>query len=476
MCRRIERRSTAHDPLDGEHAPARGRVEEATHVRSDDLLALVGVVHPVLQVGVGAEVQLRDAVELRRPVGQRLDDDVLHVPPDARMVHARQRCVLLAPMPRELVVVDRRHPSHERHPLHTGRRSAVGPVALVVPLHTLVDRVRRERVADDRERAGCVRRVLRPHHRDRGNFVRLLGGRVGIRRVERRAVYAGSRRPRGVVGRRLQGRDDLAHDGHVTCSTERVTMGRLDGKVALITGAARGQGEAEARLFVREGARVVLADVLDDDGARVARDIGDDARYEHLDVGDETEWTTVVDATTRAFGSLDVLVNNAGILRHHVIEDHPLDEYLDVIRVNQVGCFLGMRAAVPAMRASGGGSIVNTASVAGLVGNAGLVAYTASKFAVRGMTKVAAVELGRYGIRVNSIHPGGVDTAMVRTGVFGDRDPSTAYSYLPLGRIGTVDEVAAMALFLASDESSFSTGSEFVLDGGSTAGAPGRRG
>ncbi|HZR14550.1 MAG TPA: glucose 1-dehydrogenase [Acidimicrobiia bacterium] len=253
-------------------------------------------------------------------------------------------------------------------------------------------------------------------------------------------------------------------------------MGRLDGKVALITGAARGQGEAEARLFAREGARVVLADVLDDDGARVARDIGDDARYEHLDVGDETEWTTVVDATTRAFGSLDVLVNNAGILRHHVIEDHPLDEYLDVIRVNQVGCFLGMRAAVPAMRASGGGSIVNTASVAGLVGNAGLVAYTASKFAVRGMTKVAAVELGRYGIRVNSIHPGGVDTAMVRTGVFGDRDPSTAYSYLPLGRIGTVDEVAAMALFLASDESSFSTGSEFVLDGGSTAGAPGRRG
>ncbi len=169
-------------------------------------------------------------------------------------------------------------------------------------------------------------------------------------------------------------------------------------------------------------------------------------------------------------------MNNAGILRHHVIEDHPLDEYLDVIRVNQVGCFLGMRAAVPAMRASGGGSIVNTASVAGLVGNAGLVAYTASKFAVRGMTKVAAVELGRYGIRVNSIHPGGVDTAMVRTGVFGDRDPSTAYSYLPLGRIGTVDEVAAMALFLASDESSFSTGSEFVLDGGSTAGAPGRRG
>lgn len=253
-------------------------------------------------------------------------------------------------------------------------------------------------------------------------------------------------------------------------------MGRLDGKVALITGGARGQGEAEARLFASEGARVVLTDVLDDDGARVAHDVGDQARYEHLDVGDGVEWSRVVDAVLQAFGRLDVLVNNAGILRHHPIEDHPLDDYLDVVRVNQVGCFLGMRAVVPAMRTAGGGSIVNTASVAGLVGNAGLVAYTATKFAVRGMTKVAAVELGRYGIRVNSIHPGGVDTAMVRTGVFGERDPSTAYSYLPLGRIGRVEEVAAMALFLASDESSYSTGSEFVLDGGSTAGAPGRRG
>ena len=253
-------------------------------------------------------------------------------------------------------------------------------------------------------------------------------------------------------------------------------MGRLDGKVALITGGARGQGEAEARLFASEGARVVLTDVLDDDGARVAHDIGGHARYEHLDVGDDVEWSRVVDAVLQAFGRLDVLVNNAGILRHHPIEEHPLDDYLDVVRVNQVGCFLGMRAVVPAMRTAGGGSIVNTASVAGLVGNAGLVAYTATKFAVRGMTKVAAVELGRYGIRVNSIHPGGVDTAMVRTGVFGERDPSTAYSYLPLGRIGRVEEVAAMALFLASDESSYSTGSEFVLDGGSTAGAPGRRG
>ena len=253
-------------------------------------------------------------------------------------------------------------------------------------------------------------------------------------------------------------------------------MGRLDGKVVLITGAARGQGEAEARVFAREGARVVVADVLDDDGARVAREIGRNARYEHLDVGDDTEWARVVDATRQAFGKLDVLVNNAGILHHHVIEDHPLDDYLDVVRVNQVGCFLGMRAVVAPMRSAGGGSIVNTASIAGLVGTAGLVAYTASKFAVRGMTKVAAVELGRYGIRVNSIHPGGVDTAMVRRPEFGERDPSTAYAYLPLGRIGTVEEVAAMALFLASDESSYSTGSEFVLDGGSTAGAPGRRG
>src|SRR5262245_20491441 len=162
-------------------------------------------------------------------------------------------------------------------------------------------------------------------------------------------------------------------------------MGRLDGKVAIISGAARGQGEAEARLFVAEGARVVLGDVLDDLGAAVARPLGEAAVYWHLDVTRPADWAAIVDVAVRHFGRLDVLVNNAGILRVGTIEQMPLDAYRAVIDVNQVGCFLGMQAAIPALRASGGGSIVNTSSVAGIVGFAGIAAYAASKFAVRGM-------------------------------------------------------------------------------------------
>src|SRR5689334_22262444 len=180
-------------------------------------------------------------------------------------------------------------------------------------------------------------------------------------------------------------------------------MGRLDGKVAIVSGAARGQGEAEARMFVAEGAKVVLGDVLDDLGEKVAIDLGDAARYVHLDVTKPDDWKGAVDAAVSTFGKVDVLINNAGILKLGPIETQPLDEYLAVIHVNQVGCFLGMQAVIPAMKAAGGGSIVNTSSVSGLIGTVGLAAYTASKFAVRGMTKVAAMELGHSGIRVNSV-------------------------------------------------------------------------
>jgi 3alpha(or 20beta)-hydroxysteroid dehydrogenase len=247
-------------------------------------------------------------------------------------------------------------------------------------------------------------------------------------------------------------------------------VGRLDGKVAIISGAARGQGEAQARLFAAEGASVVLGDVLDEQGAKVVDEIGAVARYRHLDVTNADDWDAIVELARAELGHVDVLVNNAGVLFSHPLEDHPLDEYLRVVQVNQVGCFLGMRAVVRAMRDAGGGSIVNTSSIAGLIGSQGLLAYSASKWAIRGMTKVAAVELGPDGIRVNSIHPGGVDTAMVRGPEDAERDLDAGFRHLPLGRVGLPEEVAYMALFLASDESLYSTGSEFVLDGGSTAG------
>jgi 3alpha(or 20beta)-hydroxysteroid dehydrogenase len=249
-------------------------------------------------------------------------------------------------------------------------------------------------------------------------------------------------------------------------------MGRLDGKVALISGAARGQGEAQARRFVSEGAKVVLGDVLDDDGNQVAKDIGDDAAYVHLDVTSATAWQAAVATTLDRFGRLDVLVNNAGILKLGLIESTPLSEYMAVINVNQVGCFLGMQAAIPALRAAGGGSIVNTSSTSGLIGMTGMAAYTASKFAIRGMTKVAAMELGHAGIRVNSVHPGGIDTAMIRLPEFGAIDQDRAYRSQPIPRVGQPDEVASLMVFLASDESSFCTGAEFVIDGGFTTGPP----
>ncbi|MCC6849025.1 MAG: glucose 1-dehydrogenase [Deltaproteobacteria bacterium] len=245
---------------------------------------------------------------------------------------------------------------------------------------------------------------------------------------------------------------------------------RLEGKVALVTGAAGGQGEAEARLFASEGAKVVLGDVLDDNGRRVAAAIGDAACYCHHDVASEESWTRFVAAASERFGAPDVLVNNAGILRIAPIASMSLEEYRRVIDVNQIGCFLGMRAVIPAMAGKGGGVIVNISSTGGLQGIAGLSAYVSSKFAIRGLTRTAAIELGPLGIRVNAICPGGIDTAMGRGDDFGDVGTSAVFAGMPIPRIGRPDEVARAALFLASDEASYCTGAELLVDGGMLAG------
>jgi 3alpha(or 20beta)-hydroxysteroid dehydrogenase len=238
--------------------------------------------------------------------------------------------------------------------------------------------------------------------------------------------------------------------------------GRLEGKVALISGASKGQGEAEARLFVAEGAAVVLGDVLDAQGEAVAASLGDRARYVHLDVSNEDDWKQAVRTASDTFGGLDVLINNAGIIRIGMMADVSLDEYMSVINVNQIGCWLGMKSASAVMRS--GGSIINISSMNGVMPGAGIMSYVASKFAIRGMTKAAALELGPKGIRVNSIHPGAILTDMARAGLAGI--PGNPLAKLPIPRIGEPEEVARLALFLASDESSYSTGSEFVIDGG----------
>jgi 3alpha(or 20beta)-hydroxysteroid dehydrogenase len=248
--------------------------------------------------------------------------------------------------------------------------------------------------------------------------------------------------------------------------------GRLAGKVALITGAAQGQGAAEARRFAAEGARVVVTDVREAAAREVATEIGATARFVPLDVTDVDQWTAAVQATKDAFGHLDVLVNNAGVaVPPTLLEDMSLEDHRRIQAVNLDGVLLGMRAVVPAMRAAGGGSIVNISSIDGLVGVAGMASYVASKFGVTGLTRAAALELGRFGIRVNSIHPGVIASPMV------EQAPAAIRARLdrlmarqPIPRMGTPEEVANLALFLASDESSYCTGAQFVIDGGHLAG------
>ena len=245
-------------------------------------------------------------------------------------------------------------------------------------------------------------------------------------------------------------------------------MGRLDGRVALITGGARGQGAAEAELFAAEGAKVVVTDLLDDDGRKTAAKVG--GKYLHHDVTDEARWKAVVEEVVQDYGRLDILINNAGIYRNEALLDASEATYRQVIDINQIGVFLGMQAAAKPMIELGGGAIVNISSVAGLRGGAGGFAYTASKWAVRGMTKSAAVQLARYGIRVNSIHPGLIETPMLHSipGIdAGGLD--NALRRVPMRRVAEANEVAKLALFLVSDDSSYSTGAEFIIDGGMTA-------
>lgn len=257
-------------------------------------------------------------------------------------------------------------------------------------------------------------------------------------------------------------------------------MGKLDGRVVVITGAARGQGEQEARLFAAEGAQVVIGDVLDDQGEALAKELGEGAaRYVHLDVGREEDWAAAVGVAKDAFGKIDGLVNNAGILRFNELVNTPLEEFQQIIQVNQVGAFLGIRTLAPEIEAAGGGTIVNTASYTALTGMAYVGAYAATKHAILGLTRVAAMELAAKGIRVNAVCPGAIDTPMTNPSVLdpsADPEESRAavaelYKKLvPLGRIGTPEEVAKLALFLTGDDSSYITGQPFVIDGGWLAG------
>jgi 3alpha(or 20beta)-hydroxysteroid dehydrogenase len=251
---------------------------------------------------------------------------------------------------------------------------------------------------------------------------------------------------------------------------DETLSGRLEGKVAIITGAARGQGEAEARLFAAHGARVVVADVLEEEGRAVAKSIGDAATFERLDVSAEDDWTRVVNAAVAHAGLLTTLVNNAGIVGYSAFEDTSLEDYLRVIQVNQIGTFLGMRTAIPALTAAGGGSIVNVASVEGMRGSNGLVAYGSSKWAIRGLTKIGAVELARRGIRVNTLLPGSVDTPMSALPEGSEVDTKAMTADRPMIRAGRPEELAQAALFLASDDSSYVSGAELVVDGAWTAG------
>lgn len=242
---------------------------------------------------------------------------------------------------------------------------------------------------------------------------------------------------------------------------------RLKDKVAIVTGGANGMGETHVRLFIEEGAKVVLTDIDEEKGQKLAEELGENALFVKHDVASEEDWATVVEETNKAFGAIHVLVNNAGIAPATTIEEMTLEDYHRVVNINQVSVFLGMKAVVPSMKKTDVASIVNVSSINGLV--AGSIGYTDTKFAVRGMTKAAAIELAGYNIRVNSVHPGIIQTPMV--------EKSEAFAQIqeyakmvPLQqRMSQPEEISQLVLFLASDDSSYSTGAEFVADGGLTA-------
>lgn len=243
-------------------------------------------------------------------------------------------------------------------------------------------------------------------------------------------------------------------------------MKRLEGKVAIITGAAQGMGASHARKFIEEGAKVVLTDLNKEKGEALSAELGENALFVSQNVTSAEDWANVVAEAEKTFGKVDVLVNNAGITMAKSILQTTEEEYRRIVEINQVSVFLGMKTVIPAMQKAGGGSIVNISSMNGLV--AGAIGYTDTKFAVRGMTKAAAIECANYGIRVNSVHPGVIATPMV---VQEDTKAAVeAFSkHIPLKRVAEPEEVSNLVLYLASDESSYSTGSEFVIDGGMTA-------
>jgi 3alpha(or 20beta)-hydroxysteroid dehydrogenase len=241
-------------------------------------------------------------------------------------------------------------------------------------------------------------------------------------------------------------------------------VGRLDGKVAIVTGGARGIGAAVAALFAREGARVAVADVLDEEGGALASSLDGRAEYHHLDVTREQDWSAALSAVERVHGPVSVLVNNAGVLDLGTIEESSPEAFRRVLDVNLYGAWLGMHTTIPSLLRSGGGTVVNVSSTAGLMGYANLGAYVSSKWALRGLTKTAALELAAGGIRVCSVHPGPISTPMTA-----GMDSSVAASQ-PLPRFGTPEEVARMVLFIVAD-ATYSTGAEFVIDGGATVGS-----
>lgn len=243
-------------------------------------------------------------------------------------------------------------------------------------------------------------------------------------------------------------------------------MNRLDDKVTVITGGARGQGASEAELFVAAGAQVVITDVLDEEGAATAARLGAGCEFLHHDVTSEDDWSSVIDTVVRRHGKLDVLVNNAGIFKMAGLDETSLAMWEQMVSVNQTGVFLGMKTAAIAMKANGSGSIVNISSIAGIKSAGMAHAYSATKWAVRGMSKSAAVELAPFGVRVNSVHPGIIDTAMLAE--FGDDLRARMEERIPLGRVAGPEEVGKLVLFLASDDSSYCSGHEFVIDGAMT--------
>jgi len=248
-------------------------------------------------------------------------------------------------------------------------------------------------------------------------------------------------------------------------------MQRLANKIAIITGGARGMGAQTCRLFVEEGATVVIADLLETDGQTLARELGDAASFRRLDVSSEEDWQKLVNETVERFGRIDVLVNNAAVLVFGAIEQLSKADFERALSINLTGTFLGIHTVAPFMRERRCGSIVNISSVDGLRGVNALAAYVSSKWGVRGLTKVAALELGPHGVRVNSVHPGGVDTQMSNPTGASREELAGQYRQVPLQRIGAPEEIARATLFLASDDASYCNGSELSVDGGAAAGS-----